>query len=69
MSRIFGADFVEIYRTKRSAGYVDLMAAFEAKKRTANPTKVSGRRQGKEKDWGRGKIGAGDKIGLKQGTK
>jgi len=41
LSRIFGADFVEIYRTKRSAGYVDLMAAFEAKKRTANPTKES----------------------------
>ena len=41
LERIFGRDFVEIYRTKRSAGYVDLMSAFEAKKRTANPTKVS----------------------------
>jgi len=41
LERIFGRDFVDLYRQKRSAGYVDLMSAFEAKKRTANPNKES----------------------------
>ena len=34
---IFGDDFMLQFRTHRPAGYVDLMIAFEARKRSASP--------------------------------
>ena len=36
---IFGQDFVDVFKTKRPAGWVDLMMAFESRKRAANPFK------------------------------
>jgi len=36
---IFGADFIESYKYKRPAGWVDLMIAFESRKRAASPFK------------------------------
>lgn len=36
---IFGADFMEQFKLKRPAGFVDLMVAFEARKRNASPYK------------------------------
>ena len=39
LTSIFGAEFIETFRLKRSAGWVDLMAAFESRKRTASPFK------------------------------
>lgn len=36
---IFGADFMEQFKLKRPAAYVDLMVAFEARKRNATPYK------------------------------
>ncbi|ELT91702.1 hypothetical protein CAPTEDRAFT_166803 [Capitella teleta] len=36
---IFGADFIEAFKYKRPAGWVDLMIAFESRKRAANPWK------------------------------
>lgn len=36
---IFGAEFIETFKLKRPAGWVDLMAAFESRKRTASPFK------------------------------
>ena len=36
---IFGADFIESYKYKRPAGWVDLMIAFESRKRAASPYK------------------------------
>ncbi|XP_077498368.1 heat shock 70 kDa protein 12A-like isoform X2 [Amblyomma americanum] len=36
---IFGADFMEQFRLKKPAAYVDLMVAFEARKRNASPDK------------------------------
>lgn len=39
MSNIFGADFMEQFKLKRPAGYVDLMIAFESRKRSASPYK------------------------------
>ena len=37
MKRIFDAEFIEKFKTKRPAGWVDLIIAFESKKRTARP--------------------------------
>lgn len=37
--KIFGVDFVVSFKHMKPAGWVDLMIAFEAKKRTASPTK------------------------------
>ncbi|XP_022252151.1 heat shock 70 kDa protein 12A-like [Limulus polyphemus] len=37
LNDIFGADFVEEYKMRRPAGYVDLMVAFEARKRNTSP--------------------------------
>ncbi|XP_028833068.1 heat shock 70 kDa protein 12B isoform X1 [Denticeps clupeoides] len=37
LCHIFGADFIESFKTKRPAAWVDLMIAFEARKRTAAP--------------------------------
>jgi hypothetical protein len=39
MSMIFGKDLMDDFKMKRPAGYVDLMIAFEARKRTASPFK------------------------------
>ena len=36
---IFGEDFVEAFKVKRPVGWVDLMIAFESRKRAANPFK------------------------------
>ena len=37
--KIFGIDFVVSFKNTKPAGWVDLMIAFEAKKRTASPSK------------------------------
>ncbi|KAL2079494.1 hypothetical protein ACEWY4_025238 [Coilia grayii] len=37
LCQIFGADFIESFKAKRPAAWVDLMIAFEARKRTAAP--------------------------------
>ncbi|CAF1456479.1 unnamed protein product [Rotaria sp. Silwood1] len=39
MTIIFGKELMEDFKAKRPAGYVDLMIAFEARKRTASPFK------------------------------
>ena len=36
---IFGVEFIETFKVKRPAGWVDLMASFESRKRTASPFK------------------------------
>jgi len=41
LKKIFGKDFIEQFKSKRPAGWVDLMIAFEAKKRTASPNKTN----------------------------
>ena len=41
LKKIFGKDVIEQFKTKRPAGWVDLMIAFEAKKRTASPNKTT----------------------------
>ncbi|KFM82150.1 Heat shock protein 12A, partial [Stegodyphus mimosarum] len=38
---IFGENFMQQFRSKRPIGYVDLMIAFEARKRNANPYKTN----------------------------
>jgi len=38
---MFGAEFIEAFKVKRPAGWVDLMAAFESRKRTASPFKTT----------------------------
>ena len=38
---IFGAEFIDAFKARRPAGWVDLMAAFESRKRTASPLKSS----------------------------
>ncbi|XP_061109206.1 heat shock 70 kDa protein 12B [Conger conger] len=38
LCQIFGADFIESFKAKRPAAWVDLTIAFEARKRTASPT-------------------------------
>jgi len=39
LMEIFGADFVDAFRQKRPAGWVDLILAFESRKRAATPFK------------------------------
>ncbi|XP_067833369.1 LOW QUALITY PROTEIN: heat shock 70 kDa protein 12B, partial [Heptranchias perlo] len=39
--QIFGADYIECFKVKRPAAWVDLMIAFEARKRTASPKRVN----------------------------
>ena len=39
MNTIFSVEIMEEFKMKRPAGYVDLMIAFEARKRTASPFK------------------------------
>jgi len=36
---IFGEDFIDVFKAKRPAGWIDLMMAFESRKRVANPFK------------------------------
>jgi len=36
---IFGSEFIESFKAKRPAGWVDLMIAFESRKRSASPFK------------------------------
>ena len=38
---VFGEEIIKSYKKKRSAGYIDLMIAFESRKRSANPNKVT----------------------------
>ena len=37
---IFGAEFIKSFKSKRPAGWVDLMIAFESRKRAASPQKA-----------------------------
>ena len=37
MIEIFGAEFIEAFKRKRPAGWVDLLLAFESRKRAATP--------------------------------
>ena len=39
LGEIFGTDFIEAFKYKRPAGWVDLMLAFESRKRAACPIK------------------------------
>ncbi|XP_067894460.1 heat shock 70 kDa protein 12B [Heterodontus francisci] len=41
LCQIFGADYIEHFKVKRPAAWVDLMIAFEARKRTASPKRVN----------------------------
>lgn len=41
LCQIFGADFIESFKAKRPAAWVDLMIAFEARKRTAAPGRAN----------------------------
>ena len=36
---IFSRDFIETYKLRRPSGWIDLMVAFESRKRSANPNK------------------------------
>ena len=36
---VFGSEFIQAFKHKRPAGWVDLMVAFESRKRAANPDK------------------------------
>jgi len=39
LEEIFGADFISLFKARRPAGWVDLMIAFESRKRAADPNK------------------------------
>ena len=39
LKQIFTAEFIEQYKLKRPAGWVDLLTAFESRKRSASPNK------------------------------
>lgn len=41
LCKIFGTDFIETFKAKRPAAWVDLTIAFEARKRTAAPSRTS----------------------------
>ena len=38
---VLGDELIKEYKRKRSAGYIDLMIAFESRKRSANPNKTN----------------------------
>ena len=38
---VFGDEIIAEYKRKRSAGFIDLMIAFESRKRSANPNKTN----------------------------
>jgi len=39
LEEIFGAEFIALFKARRPAGWVDLMIAFESRKRAADPNK------------------------------
>ena len=41
LGSVFGIDFMEQFKAKRPSGYIDLMATFEGRKRSANPYQQS----------------------------
>ena len=41
LADIFGTDFMINFKGKRPSGYVDLMAAFESRKRSASPSQIT----------------------------
>ena len=41
LSAMFGPDLIAEFKRKRSAGFIDLMIAFESRKRSANPNKMT----------------------------
>lgn len=41
LCQIFGEDFIKSFKAKRPAAWVDLMIAFEARKRTASPGRAN----------------------------
>lgn len=41
LCQIFGEDFIQSFKAKRPAAWVDLMIAFEARKRTASPGRAN----------------------------
>lgn len=41
LCQIFGEDFIQSFKAKRPAAWVDLMIAFEARKRTASPGRTN----------------------------
>ena len=41
MCAVFGHELIRQYKRKRSAGFIDLMIAFESRKRSANPNKTN----------------------------
>ena len=38
---MFGSDLIAEFKHKRAAGFIDLMIAFESRKRSANPNKLT----------------------------
>ena len=38
---VFSDELIQAYKRKRSAGFIDLMIAFESRKRSANPNKTN----------------------------
>ncbi|GCC18739.1 hypothetical protein chiPu_0022382, partial [Chiloscyllium punctatum] len=41
LGQIFGRDYIEHFKVKRPAAWVDLMISFEARKRTASPKRLN----------------------------
>ena len=41
IEEIFGKDIMEAFKKKRPAGFVDLMIAFESRKRGCSPNKLT----------------------------
>ena len=41
LSAMFGCDLIAEFKHKRAAGFIDLMIAFESRKRSANPNKLT----------------------------
>lgn len=41
MMKIFGKNIIEQYKFKRSAGWIDMLVAFESRKRSASPDKTT----------------------------
>ena len=41
LAEIFGAETMASFRSKRPLGYIDLMIAFESRKRSCSPHKIS----------------------------
>jgi len=39
LEEIFGVEFISLFKARRPAGWVDLMIAFESRKRAADPNK------------------------------